>query len=206
MKVSRRHFLASVTVLPAFSLSGCTVTFKDVQGYVGTVRVFIDKLAIVAATIDPGKKQQVENIQQQIDQAADAFAKLPPDTAGSSDTAKASAALIVALANDALTIAEAIPALPPQTKAILSAVQLLLVTISMFFHIPAAPQLAVQGGGGIGVSALREMGGSVQQTSPTGTASPRLLHEAVSRYNHARDKDRAAEEAQSEIRDWLISN
>jgi hypothetical protein len=184
--ISRREFTTTYALVPFVGLScilldGCADTFANIQGYVATIKTFVDTLVPIIVGLDPAIKTEAENIQKQVDDACDAFAKLKPTDPGGGDIAK----LIISWTNEALTLAELIPAVPPQVKAILAAVQLLLIAIAAFFKIALSPAAAP-----IAVGSHR-------------TPSERLVYEAQSRYQHASNKDRVAKEAAAEIRDWI---
>jgi hypothetical protein len=107
--------------------------------------------------------------------------RCPSPTSGASI-----AQTIITLVNDALTIAETVPGLPPTTVAILGSVQLLLVVIGGFFNLsPAVANDAV---------ALAHPG-----------AAEMLQASALTQYNSTSDKRALGDSAQSRVRAWIAT-
>jgi hypothetical protein len=137
-------FAAGAGALMVAALAGCAstaggggITFATIQGYVSDADAALDKLVPLVTTLDPSAGAALASIQAEADGVAATFGGLSSSTGAGS-----AAQQIVTLIGDGLTIAAAIPGLPPTDAAAIDAAELLLVAISSFFGVSATPTAA----------------------------------------------------------------
>jgi hypothetical protein len=175
---SRRALLAGATALvPATFLFGCStsVTFAMVKGYLSTIVAAVNKLAPIIESLNPALAARLTQILTDVNAAWNAFTALPGPAGGASV-----AQTIVTLTEEALSIAASVPGLPPSTAAILTGVEILLVTVAGFFNLSAP--------------------------TPTAEMAPAVLSlraAALARYNATSDKRHVANTAQAQVQAWL---
>ncbi len=182
MEFTRRQMIVGTTALALLPLGACSgASWPQIQGYVKTIRAFVDTIVPQVEVFAPAQKAILDEAMKSVDAAADVIATL-----SSPGSAKDKVTLLLRAANDVLKVAAAIPTppMPAHAKLILGSVQILLVTIALFFGIDL--------------------------TSPTSLAVHRLeapppepLERAQSRYRAAANKPQLAAEADREIRGWV---